>query len=292
MKEKIAEWGNYLNMTVSPRTAESYLYLLKRLEAAAPGRAAEEWTTAQLIEHLAQLRAGGIGEALTKQIVGAYRNFFGWACKDQSPARAVPYPKVHRRKQRTLDSDAALNVMAACDTSSPMGARDLAIVTLMLDSGLRSSEVCRLKLKDLDMTKRRFHVVVKGGHDEEGTFSRSTAGNLARWLAVRAQEAAPGCETVFASLGGTKPGTKLTTSGLKIIFRKLGARAGLAAFSPHDLRRTFATIAIRNGAPTRIVQAAGRWGDVRMVEHYTAAITAEDFDPYSPVESLMRREAP
>jgi integrase len=53
------------------------------------------------------------------------------------------------------------------------------------------------------------------------------------------------------------------------------------------LRRTFATIAIRNGAPTRVVQAAGRWADVAMVEHYTAAIEAEDFERYSPVESLM-----
>ena len=54
-----------------------------------------------------------------------------------------------------------------------------------------------------------------------------------------------------------------------------------------SLRRTFATIAIKAGAPTRVVQAAGRWGDVSMVERYTADITADDFDRYSPVEALM-----
>ncbi len=291
MKAQIDDWVNHLRITVSPTTVYSYEHHLRHLDDTAPDRRAEDWTTVQLVNFIGERRAGGAGEALLKQIVCSYRSFFKWACADNSPAKRVPFPKVHRRQQRTLDSDMALSVMAACDTSSALGTRDLALVTLMLDCGLRSSEVCRLKLKDLDLTKRRFKVIVKGGNEEVGTFSRSTAGNLARWLYVRTQEGAT-TETVFASLGGLKPGTKLTTGGLKVIFRKIGARAGLEAFSPHDLRRTFATIAIRNGAPTRIVQAAGRWGDVRMVEHYTQAITAEDFDRYSPVEALMKREAP
>ena len=79
----------------------------------------------------------------------------------------------------------------------------------------------------------------------------------------------------------------MTPSGLRVAFRYMGKRAGLAAFSPHDMRRAFATMAHRLGAPSRLVQVAGRWEDLRMVARYTPSLTAEDFDPYSPVRGLL-----
>ena len=51
--------------------------------------------------------------------------------------------------------------------------------------------------------------------------------------------------------------------------------------SPHVLRRTFATLAIRNGAPTRVVQVAGGWANLSEVQRYSQAIEAQDFDGYS-----------
>ena len=105
---------------------------------------------------------------------------------------------------------------------------------------------------------------------------------------MRVRFARPESQTCFVSVGGLTPGAPLTRAGLKCNFMAIGRRAGLQAFTPHDLRRTFATIAIRNGAPTRVVQAAGRWADLMMVERYTADIAAEDFDRYSPVEAVLR----
>ena len=288
MQAKIAEWVHYLRLTVSAETAKQYEYHLRELDKSAPDRRPDEWTTDRLIAHIAGRRAAGVGEAMTKQVVGAFRNFFAYACPGASPARAVPYPKVHRRKQRTLDAETALKVLAACDTTTHIGTRDLALLSLMLDSGLRASEVCRLRLPKIDFEKRRFTVVVKGGDEDVGVFSRTTAAHIARWLSVRPEHAAPEVDTLFVSMGGYYPGRSLTRDGLRGIFRVIAERAGLAAFSPHDLRRTFATIAIRNGAPTRVVQAAGRWGDLGLVERYTQDIQAEDFERYSPVESLLR----
>ena len=53
------------------------------------------------------------------------------------------------------------------------------------------------------------------------------------------------------------------------------------------MRRTFATLAIKNGAPTRLVQIAGRWKNIREVERYTRALDAADLEPYSPVGNLF-----
>lgn len=288
MQNAIAEWLNYLRVTVTARTIQSYEYHLRRLAQSAPERKPEEWTMAQLLQYLADRRAAGNGDAILKQLVGALRNFFRYTLGDASPAHRLPYPKVHRRKQRTLDADTALLVLAACDTTTDKGARELALLTLMLDTGLRASEVCRLKLADVDFAKRRLKVIVKGGDEEVAVFSKATAANLARWLDVRPKHAAQECETFFVSFWGLHPGMALTRVGLQDICQKIAKRAGIPALSPHDLRRTFATIAIRNGAPTRVVQAAGRWGDVGMVERYTADIAAEDFERYSPVEALLK----
>lgn len=290
MHEKITEWSNFLRLKNTPRTIAVYAYHVERLLATAPERPLEDWTPAQLIAHLAEGMERGLSDSSIKQMTGAYRSFFAFALGKSSPAAAVPYPKVHRRRQRTLDAETAMKVLASCDTSTHMGTRNLAIFTLMLDTGLRSSEVCRLQLAKVDLVKRRLSVVVKGGNEEIGVFSRTTAANIARWLSVRGECAQPGEGALFLSLSYTEKdrGTGLTPDGLRAMFRYLGERLGMEGFSPHDLRRTFATIAIKTGAPTRVVQAAGRWGDISMVERYTADIEAEDFERYSPVEALMK----
>lgn len=293
MQEKITEWLNELALKVTPYTVKQYAYHLRRLAESYPARTAQEWTRAQLLEHLATLRADGAGDAYLKQVVGAYRNFFRFACGGDSPAETIPYPRPKRRKQRTLDRETAMKVLAAFDTSTAKGTRDLAITALMIDTGLRASEVCRLSVGKLDLAKRTLSVIIKGGHEGDGVFTKPVAAMLGRWLEIRNQYAAPECETVFCALhfGGGRThnqrGQSLTREGLRDIFRKHAAKHGLPHFSPHDLRRTFATIAIRNGAPTRLVQKAGRWEDLLMVERYTQAITADDFEAYSPVKSIL-----
>jgi integrase len=118
-------------------------------------------------------------------------------------------------------------------------------------------------------------------------FSRYTQAILERWLAVRPQVAASGEGAFFVSVGGLTPGRTLTRHGLQLILRTLGREAGIGPISPHDFRRTFATLALRSGAPTRIVQVAGRWRSLAMVERYTQAIQPEDLDGHFPVAVLM-----
>lgn len=290
MRAEITEWSNYLRMKNTPRTIQVYAYYVQQLLETDPDRILSDWTPAQLLVHLSAAMERGLSDSSIKQMVAAYRSFFGHVVGTSSPATAVPYPKIHRRKQRTLDAETAMKVLASCDTSTHAGTRNLAIFTLMLDTGLRSSEVCRLELAKVDLAKRRLVVVVKGGHEEAGVFSRTTASNIARWLSIRGEHARPGEAALFVSLSWNEKhrGARLTSDGLRAIFHQIGKRVGLAGFSPHDLRRTFATIAIRAGAPTRVVQAAGRWGDISMVERYTSDIEAEDFERYSPVEALMK----
>ena len=78
---------------------------------------------------------------------------------------------------------------------------------------------------------------------------------------------------------GLKPG------GLQKIVEGWGLRLGVR-LSPHDLRRSFATLATIFGAPSRVVQAAGRWSDIQMVERYTRGLQLGAISPYFPVANL------
>jgi site-specific recombinase XerD len=288
MSDKIAEWVDWLSITASPLTAAGYQWQLRRLEQAFPGIDVLSLKQADLVHYLANRRAiDRVGNAAIKNGVNAFKSFYKYAQRSRSIARSLTSPPVKKKLQRTLTGEQAMAVMAACDTSKARGKRDLAIVCLLLDTGLRESEVCRLKLSDVNMAARALTVQIKGGADGGGVFSLNTAAILGSWLALRAVHAAPGVDTFFVSIGGNHRGTPLTPAGLRCIFRSMGKAAGLAHFSPHDLRRTFAVLASRNGAPSRIVQVAGRWDDLKMVEWYTQALEAKDIDPYLPVSNLL-----
>lgn len=291
MESAIREWVNWLlSASYSQVTVQGYEWDVRALARASPGRGPGDFTSADLTAYLAGRRLAGAGDAARKRATAAFRSFFKRALGEASPARSLTYPKVKRRKQRTLRQDAVLAVVASCDTSTARGARDLAIICLLYDSGLRAAEVCRLRVADVDLDQLTLVVVVKGGDEGQGAFCAATAHYIRGWLAWRARFALPETETLFCGIGGLKAGTRLTTGGLRAIFRRIAERTGMTGgFSPHDLRRSFANQMTRLGAPERVTQVAGRWEDTRSMRPYTEDIVLDDARRFSPVEALMSR---
>lgn len=230
--------------------------------------------------------------------IAVVRSFLGWCRKeglvDEQLAAALRTPKAKKRVQRTLSSEEVKKLLSACDDSM-LGVRDAAIVSLMVDSGLRASEVCRLEVDDLvfDFPFKgelmNFALVVgKGGGKEPIFFGTETAVRLQAWLKVR--QARPETKTVFVSLGGTKPLTKLTRFGLRDRLAELGKRVGVEKVSPHPLRRTFACLLDENGASTRKIQLLGRWSSIELVERYTQALRAgQGYGAFSPMDQLAKK---
>jgi integrase/recombinase XerD len=220
----------------------------------------------------------------TKRLFGnAIKSFMFWYRGQSSPLISLKLPRDNAAPGRYLEPAQADRLLSHFDTTTPRGWRDLAMVALMLESGLRESEVCRLDLKYLDVGKNRFYVLQKGQTWREGIFSEQTARFLDMWLTARQTIAVAGCTTVFVGIGGNTPGRKMTPGGLRKLFRRYGKAAGIGLLSPHDLRRSMATLLTENGAPTRTVQILGGWSDIRMVERYTRKLKPEDIERWSPV---------
>jgi integrase/recombinase XerD len=231
------------------------------------------------------LRARDVAPSTQHVAICALKQFFRWSVGQENPAEKIPFPKRRPTPQRTLTIAQVEQLLAHLDTSKPKGIRDLALISLLLDTGLRASEICRLELAHFDLEAQSLVVRIKGGRIGGAVFGSYTQSTVANWLSIRDQFAR--ASTVFVSVGGNRPGTSLTRCGLGAILRQLGKESGIGLISPHDFRRSLATLAIQGGAPTRLVQLAGRWRSVKEVERYSQALTPMDFEPYSPVNRVM-----
>lgn len=288
--ETIREWEMRLRAErKSARTVAIYLWHTRKLAAANVGRRAKEYKRGDLDRYLAECSLGWSSSTM-RQAVAAFRVFFRYVRGDKkSPARALPFPRKGApvRRVRTLTAAQASDALAVCESTNAAGLRELALLAVLLDTGLRAAEVCRLQVADVDFGARRLSVRAKGDKTRRGHFSSETGRYLAAWLGARATLARPGVAEVFIALGGTLRGRPLTPRGLSKLLARVGARAGVGKLAPHDLRRTFAHLALRAGSPTRVLQEAGGWEDLRQVETYSREIGLDDFDPYLAVGRLM-----
>ena len=184
---------------------------------------------------------------------------FNVACSDPGPQPTPDLIKINK-------------LLSSLDTSTHTGKRHLAMITLMLDTGLRATEVCVLDLKHLDMEKGLLWVERKGGKWKPARFFDYARSCLAAWLGVRALYAKPGIDNVFLVTMAPNTGEPMDRHTLRVLFYRLGERAGIGKFSPHQLRRAFATMAIDNGASSRLVQEAGGWSDLQIPRLGTTAL--------------------
>lgn len=244
------------------------------------------WLAAQGVRDLADvsrsaLRAWGAeiregwAPATCKQATNAARSWLRWCGEEYGIGgdlvSALRVPRVPRRVQRVLSVAEVAAMLDICD-GSVKGRRDGALVSLLVDTGLRAGEVCRLQVDDLDLVDGRVLAVVKGGDQRWAYFGQGTGLRLRVWLEARSAVAR--CAALFVSVGGGQPGQALTRDGLRGILRVLGRQAGVAGVCTHAFRRSFACMMIEAGAPSRVVQLAGRWSNLAMVERYTAGLDA------------------
>jgi integrase len=150
-------------------------------------------------------------------------------------------------------------LMSACvNDKTNAGARDAAIIALMYSCGLRREEVVRLDLADYDAESGRLVVRGKGGKERTAYIIGGAARAMSDWLAVRGD--APGALFVAINKSGRIDASYKHMTP-KTVYKMLAKRAddaGVKAFSPHDLRRTFVSDLLEAGADiTTVAKMAG-----------------------------------
>ena len=136
----------------------------------------------------------------------------------------------------------------------PTGERNLLLMRIMLDAGLRLSEAINLKWADLDLMTGKLHVKQgKGGKDRILWLGEPDLEALRHWRERQAQVVGHAPEHVFTTLDG-KP---LQPRYVQAMVARYAKRAGIAKrVTPHTLRHTFATDLLRECGNVELVRRA------------------------------------
>ena len=249
-------------------------------------------STAELRGFFATLRdvPNGRGGTLSPKTVrnawAALRSFYRWLADETStpnPMLAVQMPKAVPPVIEPLSRAQIAALLKACDQtraavthgrdafamSRDTAKRDRAIVLVLLDSGLRASELCALTVADVDVTTG--YVLVKRGKGGKGRITyigKQTRRALWRYLSSRKTTPA---EPLFVA----RTGHPLDRDRLGALLANLGDRAGVPDVHPHRLRHTFATEFLRNGGNLLALQRLLGHSSLEMVRRY-ATIAESD----------------
>jgi len=205
-------------------------------------------TTETLRNYLADYKSNSSAGMVTiDNIRRTLSSFFAWLENEdyivKSPVRRIHKVKTTRRVKETLTDE---NLEKLRDTCSNV--RDLAILELLISTGMRVGELTRLNISDMNLQERSCIVLGKGNSEREVYFSAKSKMYIKKYLARRTDDN----EALFVSL--IKPYNRLGISGIEILIRNLGKDANINKVHPHKFRRTMATMAIDKGMPIEQVQ--------------------------------------
>lgn len=263
----------------SDATKVTYAYVLEELIE----QSFEEWGAGELLSFV---KRENWGDSMQYVALNACKSFIKWSRGAIHPALSAKVKRGKPKPQRALTVDQLIELLALFDTYTALGARNQCIVAVAADTGLRVSELASILLANVDLEHRTILAKIKGGQWKYGIYSPETAAILDRWLSYR--KPADGVNALFISLKENKRyGKPLTKSGIQSLFKRCAKKLDFK-ISPHDCRRGFATMSTRNGAPSRVVQEAGRWSNIEMVERYTRTIEAEAIQPYLPMHNVIK----
>jgi integrase/recombinase XerD len=188
---------------------------------------------------------------VAKLTVTALRSFLGFLHLDGVTERSLvsAVPTVARRRlaglPKGLEPDQVRRLLAACDARTPVGCRDLAILTLLVRLGLRRGEVAGLRLDDINWRAGTISLRGKGNCHERVPLPPDVGQRLAEYLAsVRPADAQD--RAVFVRHFAPHHGISATR--VSTIVADAARRASLGRVHAHRLRHTAATELLRVGA--------------------------------------------
>lgn len=243
----------------------------------------------EFILHLQQVRAfehhrytkpqskGLSGHAINTYL-RAIRAFWSWLVREEiitsNPFSKVRVPKPPKKVIVTFSEKQLAAMLKSVNISMPAGFRDWTIMLMLLDTGLRASELVSLTLNDVNLDDGMVKVLGKGSKERVVPFGTKVQRTLWKYLQkYQPQPANPLYPTLFL----TSTGNPITTDRLRTIIEKYTRNAGIKGVrcSPHTFRHTFAINYLRNGGDVFSLQRILGHSSLEIVRIYVNLAEAD-----------------
>jgi len=222
--------------------------------------------TEQLRAFIASEHKRKLAPKTLQRRLSACRSFYQWLLKHgriaSNPAAVIRAPKAPRKLPQVLDADEAVRLVEVA-TDGPLGLRDRALLELFYSSGLRLSELCALRWRDLDLDDGLVTVLGKGSKQRAVPVGSHARSALSAWKSeLTAANDAP----IFPGRGGQP----ITSRAVQLRLRLLAQQQGLfKRVHPHLLRHSFASHLLESSGDLRGVQELLGHADIATTQIYT-----------------------
>jgi site-specific recombinase XerD len=205
----------------------------------------------------------------------ALRSFLRFLIKNDyktlEPSK-IDLPKAESRSLKFLEKEQVDRLIIACDTAKEEGLRDRSILELLFSTGLRVSELVRLNHNQVNLERKEFGVIGKGGRARVVFISDRAADSIKRYLEKRKDRFMPLFIRYSGRVDEQNNGEKmrLTARSVERIVKKYVRKARLPVDATvHTLRHSFATDLLINGADLRSVQEMLGHKNISTTQIYT-----------------------
>jgi site-specific recombinase XerD len=209
--------------------------------------------------------------ATVRNRFSALRRLFNWLEAeeeiDRSPMARMKGIQVEEPTPEVLSDVELRRLLKACEGKEFEDRRDMAVLRLMIDTGLRRFEIAQMTLEGTDLDGHVVRVVGKGGREALAFFGVKAARDLDRYLRMRVHHLHAGLPAFWlAQKGG------LTGDGVHHLVQRRARLGGLERrIWPHLFRHSWAHAMKSAGASDEDVMTLGRWRDRKVMARYGAS---------------------
>lgn len=226
-------------------------------------------------------------------LINRYRSlhaFFEWLVKtdelERSPMDGVDPPKAQKKPPPAISEANIARLFATCQGKDFRDRRDLAMLTLLLDTGLRRMELANLSLSDIDWERQTLRVLGKGDKVRDVSFGNQSALALRAYQRIRKSH--PRATSDHLWIG--RSGPILSDAVLRIVKRR-AKEAGLQHIWTHLFRHSWAHYFLDAGGREGDLKILGGWSSDSMVRYYGSGEAANRAQKahreYSPADRLL-----
>jgi integrase/recombinase XerD len=205
-----------------------------------------------------------------------FKRYYRWALRERlvqvDPTLRMLAAKQALRVPKTLSEDQVDALLSAPDANTALGLRDKAMLELLYASGLRVSELVKLKTLHVSLNEGILRIMGKGSKERLVPFGDMARDSLVNYMqhARGALLGAKQTDDLFVTASGPKAGTAMSRIMFWSLIKKYAVIAGITApLSPHTLRHAFATHLLNHGADLRSVQVLLGHADISTTTIYT-----------------------
>lgn len=222
--------------------------------------------------HLDQLYGQGLSSRSIARRLTALRTFFEWMVAEgrisSDPVAHLAMPRRWATIPKRLSREDVERLLAAPSADTAAGLRDRAMLQILYASGPRVSELCSIRVRDLNLELGILRVTGKGEKQRLIPVGSAAIAAVGEYLTSAREELLK--RRVSAYLFVTNRGGPLTRQGFWKLIHHYGIQAGIAeTITPHLLRHTFATHLLEGGADLRSLQTMLGHADIATTQIYT-----------------------